>query len=121
MQRCHLLALMFIGLLSAAATRADQGPATDLPTPPRLSLIEGQVSFWRPGGEDWAPARPNTPRDRLRSGKPLPIAEHWIGSAFSPTPLAFRRARTSRLSLRQPQVTQILSNYLLLFQSRTRP
>ena len=73
-----------------------------------------------PGSRD-IPARPNTPRDRLRSGKPLPIAERWIGSAFSPTPLAFRRARTSRLSLRQPQVTQILLNYLLLFQSRTRP
>ncbi len=63
----------------------------------------------------------SSPRDRLRSSKPLPIAERWIGSVFSPTPSAFRRARTPRLSLRQPQVTQILSNYLLLFQSRTRP
>lgn len=29
-------------------------------TPPRLGLIEGEVSFWRPGAEDWAPARLNT-------------------------------------------------------------
>src|SRR6185369_2943078 len=29
-------------------------------TPPRLSLAEGAVSFWRPGAEDWAPARVNT-------------------------------------------------------------
>ena len=59
MQRAYLLALAFIGLLFAATTRAQQSPPQDLPTPPRLSLIEGQVSFWRPGGEDWAPARPN--------------------------------------------------------------
>jgi hypothetical protein len=30
-------------------------------TPPRLSLIEGQVSFWRPGAEDWTQAQINTP------------------------------------------------------------
>jgi hypothetical protein len=30
-------------------------------TPPRLSFISGEVSFWRPGAEDWAPARVNTP------------------------------------------------------------
>ncbi len=30
-------------------------------TPPRISYINGQVSFWRPGGQDWAQARLNTP------------------------------------------------------------
>ncbi len=30
-------------------------------TPPRLSFVDGTVSFWRPGAEDWAPARVNTP------------------------------------------------------------
>lgn len=30
-------------------------------TPPRLSLIEGQVSFWRPGAEEWTQAQVNTP------------------------------------------------------------
>jgi len=30
-------------------------------TPPRLSLTEGQVSFWRPGSDDWSPAQVNTP------------------------------------------------------------
>jgi len=30
-------------------------------TPPRLSYAEGEVSFWRPGAEDWAPAQVNTP------------------------------------------------------------
>jgi hypothetical protein len=31
------------------------------PTPPRVSYIHGEVSFWRPGAQDWAPARVNTP------------------------------------------------------------
>src|SRR5437667_53888 len=30
-------------------------------TPPRVSYINGQVSFWRPGADDWAPAKLNTP------------------------------------------------------------
>lgn len=58
----------------AAATPED-GEANDsqnpAPTPPRLSYINGDVSFWRPGGEDWAPAQVNTPLapgDQLYSG-----------------------------------------------------
>ena len=31
------------------------------PTPPRLSFIDGSVSFWRPGAEDWSEAQINTP------------------------------------------------------------
>src|SRR2546426_8536073 len=30
-------------------------------TPPRVSYIHGEVSFWRPGAEDWTPAMVNTP------------------------------------------------------------
>jgi len=30
-------------------------------TPPRISYIYGQVSFWRPGADDWTPAKVNTP------------------------------------------------------------
>jgi hypothetical protein len=30
-------------------------------TPPRLSFLDGEVSFWRPGADDWVPARINTP------------------------------------------------------------
>jgi Family of unknown function (DUF6600) len=30
-------------------------------TPPRISYIHGQVSFWRPGADDWTPAKINTP------------------------------------------------------------
>ena len=41
-------------------------------TPPRLSYAEGEVSFWRPGAEDWAPAQlntPLTPGDELYTGR----------------------------------------------------
>ena len=30
-------------------------------TPARVSYINGEVSFWRPGAEEWAEARVNTP------------------------------------------------------------
>ena len=30
-------------------------------TPPRLAFIDGEVSFFRPGAQDWAPASVNTP------------------------------------------------------------
>jgi hypothetical protein len=40
-------------------------------TPPRLSYADGDASFWRPGGDDWAPAQVNTPLapgDQLYTG-----------------------------------------------------
>jgi hypothetical protein len=40
-------------------------------TPPRLSYVEGEVSFWRPGASDWAPAQLNTalaPGDETYTG-----------------------------------------------------
>src|SRR6058998_1261689 len=42
----------------AGAPAPSQAPEV---TPPRVSYIHGDVSFWRPGAEDWAPARLNTP------------------------------------------------------------
>lgn len=54
-----LIALLVVTCsLPAGAQQEDQG--NEAP-PPRLSFIEGQASFWRPGAEDWAPARVNTP------------------------------------------------------------
>jgi hypothetical protein len=52
-------------------------------TPPRLSLVDGEVSFWRPGAEDWAPARANValaPGDQLWAGDDANL-EIQIGSA----------------------------------------
>src|SRR5262245_20312176 len=40
-------------------------------TPPRLSFVDGEVSFWRSGAEDWSPAQVNTPLgagDQLYAG-----------------------------------------------------
>jgi hypothetical protein len=58
-----------------AATMTGDGEADEsqntAPTPPRLSYVNGDVSFWRPGGEDWAPAQVNTPLapgDQLYTG-----------------------------------------------------
>lgn len=42
-------------------------------TPPRLSFVDGQVSYWRSGASDWAQAQINTPLaagDQLYSGSP---------------------------------------------------
>jgi hypothetical protein len=51
-------------------------------TPPRLSLVDGRVSFWRPGAEDWTQAQVNTPLapgDVLYTGSPGNL-ELQIGS-----------------------------------------
>src|SRR5213593_451750 len=70
--RAQVLALLTACALSAgtaaAATRGERGG----PTPPRLSFVDGEVSFWRPGAEDWAPAQVNTPLaagDELYAGE----------------------------------------------------
>lgn len=51
-------------------------------TPPRLSFLDGSVSFWRPGADDWAPAQINTPLapgDQLYNG-PAANIEVQIGA-----------------------------------------
>ena len=48
------------GAAPPEAPEPPEAPAATA-TPPRLSFIHGEVSFWRPGAEDWAPARVNTP------------------------------------------------------------
>ncbi|MBI4518415.1 MAG: hypothetical protein HY699_21650 [Deltaproteobacteria bacterium] len=68
-RRWPVLALAALTVLSgrpAAAADGDEGR-----TPPRVSLIEGPVSFWRPGLDNWEAARLNTPLapgDLLYSG-----------------------------------------------------
>lgn len=63
------LVVLTLLLANASAVRAAAPPAppgaspteTMAPTPARLSYIDGEVSFWRPGAQDWAPAQINTP------------------------------------------------------------
>ena len=53
--------IVVIAVLCASPRNADaqQARATG-PTPPRLAFIDGDVSFWRPGADDWTPAQVNT-------------------------------------------------------------
>ena len=57
-----VLALMVSGssLVLAQDPPSAPGQPTEA-TPARVSYIHGQVSFWRPGAEEWAEARINTP------------------------------------------------------------
>src|SRR5262249_5621241 len=63
--RKHIAATVvavFVAMAGSTSTAATtQGGRGGGPTPPRLSFIDGEVSFWRPGADDWAPATVNTP------------------------------------------------------------
>src|SRR3989442_3505031 len=64
---CLLGLILFLGASSgawAAPPPAPAIPTADAPigrTPPRLNYVDGEVSFWRPGAPNWAPAQVNTP------------------------------------------------------------
>jgi len=50
------------GLIAASAAPAADDDAIGFElTPPRLSFLDGDVSFFRPGSPDWVPAAINTP------------------------------------------------------------
>jgi Family of unknown function (DUF6600) len=87
--RCIAVALLALGTIAsspvfAGTTEPPPIPAEGLaaapnqappqqtePTPPRVSYLHGQVSFWRPGAAGWAPARlnmPLAPGDSLYTG-----------------------------------------------------
>ncbi|TMB20352.1 MAG: hypothetical protein E6J59_08900 [Deltaproteobacteria bacterium] len=86
------LATTALVVLVAVAGRAP-GVAAAVPrgagaTPPRLSFTDGEVSFWRPGAEDWAPAKVNTP---LAAGDSLYTGEN-ANLELQVGPSAFVRA-----------------------------
>jgi hypothetical protein len=54
-------------------------------TPPRLSLVDGEASFWRPGADDWTQAQINTPLaagDELYTGPSANLEIQVGGRAF---------------------------------------
>ncbi|HET9488269.1 MAG TPA: DUF6600 domain-containing protein [Methylomirabilota bacterium] len=64
-----------LALLVSSVGWTAEGPlaAGNPTTPPRLSFVDGQVSFWRPGAENWVAAQINTPLapgDELYTGAP---------------------------------------------------
>ncbi len=85
----HVLTLLVVFLLVFETAPAyTQNEIAEAVTPLRLSLVDGSVSFWRPGAQDWTPARVNTPLlagDELYSG-PQTNYELQVG------PKAFVRA-----------------------------
>lgn len=94
----------------AAAGRAAEPPASEAPTgrtPPRLSFVDGQVSFWRPGAEDWVTARINTPLapgDELATGSPGALelqigARAWV-RAWAGTQLGLAALEPDYVQLR---------------------
>src|SRR5262249_6860233 len=73
-----LIAGVVLSGMAPALAQPAAPPPTEAPapvadvTPMRLSYLDGEVSFWRPGGDDWAPARVNTPLapgDALYAGR----------------------------------------------------
>ena len=79
----------------AGAQANDPSDAMLEPMPPRLSLTDGQVSFWRPGAQDWTQAQLNTPLapgDALATGSPgtleVQIGAHAFVRAWGNTQLS---------------------------------
>ena len=58
--RITLAALLAVSPVALGADAPPPPPGAEI-TPPRLSFVDGSVSFRRPGAEDWVPARVNTP------------------------------------------------------------
>jgi hypothetical protein len=60
--RAGAIGVLCILLVNVSTTAASaQGNVPRQLTPARLSLVDGAVSFWRPGAQDWVPAQLNTP------------------------------------------------------------
>jgi hypothetical protein len=92
MRTWGIIAVVLMCVVPAGVTPAAQGaetpdtqPAAIGQTPPRLSYTQGQVSFWRPGAQDWAQAQVNTPvapGDELYTGSPGTLELQVGGRAF---------------------------------------
>jgi hypothetical protein len=83
-----LLAVALLLVVAGSAPAEGPDPEPSGITPPRLSYVDGQVGFWRPGSEDWTAAQLNmalAPGDQLHTGRPGNV-ELQIG------PAAFVRA-----------------------------
>jgi hypothetical protein len=83
----RLALLATVGLCGVGAVRASAGDEPEEPsrTPPRLSLVAGEVSFWRPGADDWSTAHVNlplAPGDALYTGEGANLELQIAARAF---------------------------------------
>jgi hypothetical protein len=69
----YLVSMSFIVIVIGVQNGRAQETEWHDTTPPRLSLADGSVSFWRPGAQDWTRARVNTP---LTAGDELYTSEY---------------------------------------------
>jgi len=98
LQRIGLIPLLFLLLLPGAAALAADDDGEWAPTPPRLSYIDGEVSYWREGATDWARAQPNlalAEGDALYSGNEANFEVQFGSRSF------VRADANSQLSLLQ--------------------
>jgi len=73
MRGCSAMAVAICSIATAGAAMAADEEAIGFElTPPRISYVDGAVSFWRPGASDWTEAVVNIP---LAAGDELYVAE----------------------------------------------
>jgi Family of unknown function (DUF6600) len=92
---CMLVLGVLTGVPAAQTADAPNPQQTAIDqTPPRLSFVDGQVSYWRPGAQDWATAQVNTPLaagDEVSTASPgnveLQIGAHAFVRAWANTQL----------------------------------
>jgi hypothetical protein len=92
--------LLMVALSGAAALAVDDEDDFWAPTPPRLSFIDGQVSYWREGAEDWVSARLNlalAEGDALYTGKGANLEVQFDSRSF------VRADENSELSLQNQE------------------
>ena len=76
---------------------------TACPTPPRLGFIDGDVSFWRPGAEEWAAGQGEHAARRRR--RALHRASGNVGAADRPRAFVRAGAERSSVSTRSSRTT----------------
>jgi hypothetical protein len=104
------LALALLPGALPAATHPDDEALGFERTPPRLSLVDGEVSFWRSGAPEWAQARVNTPLAegdelyaRERSSLEIQLGGRAFARAGEHTQLALTTLEPDYLQLRLTQ------------------